>query len=287
MLRNTLKRQARDDFLRRMENAARTVDEFQDIVDMYDKLDANRERRERYHEIGMSEYNIQYSGSGLVFAEIESSEFASDTAQEDLRDDGLSHMQSKKENGDAPSEADSDETDDDDTNNEGTHEEKQKKRYQKKESSKNYSYTDGAVIPSPIRHPYWRELMRGDFISYIFDNALEVWQIFDDWQMGILYRDKLTAKQKESLFLSAVRLATTEQIAYYTEKSDRAVRKLIAAALENIRKPLAAMIQKQLDDELPVAPGRRSFLEWYERQRQEKEQKETPGEKPGGEQAGG
>jgi len=59
----------------------------------------------------------------------------------------------------------------------------------------------------------------------------------------------LTVKQKETLFLRAERLATAEQIGCYTDKIDRAVRKLLAASLENIRKPLAVMIQNRLDDE--------------------------------------
>lgn len=118
--------------------------------------------------------------------------------------------------------------------------------------------------------------MRGDFISYIFDNALEIWQILADWQVGRLYKYELTVKQKETLFLRAVRLANTEQIGCYTDKSDRAVRRLLADALENIRKPLAEMIRKRLDGELPVTIEKQRFLEWYDGQ------KETPGETPDG-----
>ena len=67
MLRNTLKRQARADLLWRPENSARTVEEFEELVNMYDKLDANRERRERYNERSQSEYTVQYAGSKLTF----------------------------------------------------------------------------------------------------------------------------------------------------------------------------------------------------------------------------
>jgi len=67
----------------------------------------------------------------------------------------------------------------------------------------------------------------------------------------------------------------------YTDKTDRAVRKLLAAALENIRKPLAIKIQNRLDDKLPVTLEKRRFLEWYE------QQKETPGKTPDGKQTEG
>ena len=73
--------------------------------------------------------------------------------------------------------------------------------------------------------------------------------------------------------MSVVRLAKTEHIACYTDKSDRAVRRLIADALDNIREPIAKLTQKRLDDELPVTLEKQRFLEWY------KQQKETPGDK--------
>lgn len=49
-----LKRELRQEALARLESAARTVSEFQNVVDWWDKLDANRERRERYHEVSRS-----------------------------------------------------------------------------------------------------------------------------------------------------------------------------------------------------------------------------------------
>ena len=49
-----LKRDLEREALARLEAAARTVPEFQNVVDWWDKLDANRERRERYHEISRS-----------------------------------------------------------------------------------------------------------------------------------------------------------------------------------------------------------------------------------------
>jgi len=127
-------------------------------------------------------------------------------------------------------------------------------------------YRDGAVVPLPIQHPYWRELMRGDFISYIYDNAEEIWQVLADWQIGSLVKS-LTAKQKEVLFLSVVRLCTSAQIACYQDKTDRAIRKLLAAALEYIRSYLAERIRWRIKEDLPVTKEKRDFLDWYEKQK--------------------
>ena len=218
ILANTLKRQARDASLLRLENGARTADDFHELVDMYDKLDSNRERRERYNEINQGDYLVQYKGSKkngfmLTYADRASDEEPPDddteVKQENTSEDKL---EDKPENIGAMD-----------------------KYYQKKESSKNYTYSEGAVIPAPLSHPYWRELLRGDFINFIYDNAQEMWQIVGDWQVGRLLKDTLTDKQKEAIFLFAVRLANTEQIGCYTDKSSRAVRRLIADGLKNIR----------------------------------------------------
>lgn len=62
--RALLKRDLRKMALARMEAAARTEDDFQEVVSAWDKEDANRERRERYHEVGRDdrvvplEYNM-------------------------------------------------------------------------------------------------------------------------------------------------------------------------------------------------------------------------------------
>ena len=84
-----------------------------------------------------------------------------------------------------------------------------------------------------------------------------------------------------------MRLATTEQIGCYADKSDRVVRRLIAADLENIRRPLSTLIQNRLDDKLPVTLEKRRFLEWYGKQEAQISQKETPGGLPDDKQARG
>lgn len=46
-----LKRDIEAEALKRLEETAKTKEDFEYIVKQYDRLDANRERRERYHEI--------------------------------------------------------------------------------------------------------------------------------------------------------------------------------------------------------------------------------------------
>jgi len=228
--------------LRRIENAARTTGEFQELTELYNKLDANRERRGRYHEIKQSEYNLRYTGSKRTGYRLTYIELKKDDDSEDMQEE-------------RPSEA--------------IHESTPNK---KKDSAKNTVYNEGAVIPSPLMHPYWKELLRGDFISTIYDNADEVWQIIGDWQVGCLIKE-LTAKQRDVLFRSAVRLCSSEQIAVCTGKTKRGVNKLLADAMERIRSPLVAQIGERFENDLFVTIEKREFFEWYTGQKRQKEQK--------------
>ena len=49
--RKMLKRELRAQALKRLEDSARTLKDYENLVAWYDRLDANRQRRERYHEL--------------------------------------------------------------------------------------------------------------------------------------------------------------------------------------------------------------------------------------------
>lgn len=52
--RKKLKRELRAEALVRLEDSARTQGDFENVIAWWDRLDANRERRERYHELSRS-----------------------------------------------------------------------------------------------------------------------------------------------------------------------------------------------------------------------------------------
>ena len=64
-----LKRDIKAESLRRYEEAARSLKDFNDVIATWDKLDQNRERRERYNEVLREERTLEYgrSGDGLIF----------------------------------------------------------------------------------------------------------------------------------------------------------------------------------------------------------------------------
>jgi hypothetical protein len=142
-----------------------------------------------------------------------------------------------------------------------------KERYhemQRDDKTLEVNYTDGMVFPVPISHPAWRETIKGDFLSMIFDNAFEMWQLIEDWEIAFLVKN-LTAKQKDVLFSSEVRLCSTTQIAFCTGKTDRAIRKLVAVSLEAIRDRLAKLIQEGIEADLSVTKTKLEFLERFKK----------------------
>jgi DNA-directed RNA polymerase specialized sigma24 family protein len=185
-----------------MEAAARTAEDFQAVVKQWNHLDKNRERRERYHEIGRPNAEMLHWDKA------------------------------------------------------NANDEKGKLK------------AVDVVIPSPpLGSMWWRSQMCGDFLDTIYDNAIEMWQLIEDWDIAALVKS-LTHKQREVLFLSAVRLCTTAHIACCRDKTDRAVRKLIAAALDSVRDKLAPLIREQIETEYPqMTFAKREFLTWYDKEK--------------------
>ena len=64
-----LHREARALALRRIEESARTEDDFQKVIEWWDKLDENRERRERDHETGRSTVPLDWNAEELYLSD--------------------------------------------------------------------------------------------------------------------------------------------------------------------------------------------------------------------------
>ena len=186
MGRKQLQREIERENLIRLEDAARTEEDFNAVIVLWDKRDESRERNERRHEM------------------------------------------------------------------------------QRLPGTLEVGYKDGLIFPIPIIHPAWREARKGEFLALIYENANEVWQLIEDWDIASLVKN-LSNKQREVLFLTAVRLCTAARIAYCHDKTDRSVRKLLAAALDSIRDKLAPLIREQIATGFPqTTPAKRVFLARYD-----------------------
>ena len=211
MATKELKRDLRREALTRMEEAARTVEDFNVVTNEWDLLDSNRERKERYYEIVRPESLLITNFSGK-------------------RDSIL--------------------------NNSG--------------STVNMHYYDGKVFPIPYSHIAWREAMKGDFLSMIYDKPEEMWQIIEDWVIAFPVK-ALSKKQADVLYLCIVHLHSPQEVAFYQDKTDRAVRKLLAATLESIRSKIAPRIREQIKSGYPqMTLEKRIFIEWYDKSKGER-----------------
>ena len=65
-----LKRDLQREALVRLENAARTTADFQNVVSWWNRLDSNRERRERYHEVSRSGLDIPLDYGAALDGEV-------------------------------------------------------------------------------------------------------------------------------------------------------------------------------------------------------------------------
>ena len=63
-----LHREARALAIRRIEESARTEADFQNVLYWWDKLDANRERKERDHEIGRSDVPLEWGSDEMYLS---------------------------------------------------------------------------------------------------------------------------------------------------------------------------------------------------------------------------
>lgn len=64
-----LKRETRREALTRLEDATRSQSDFEEVIDWWNKLDENRERRERDHEITRGDVPLEYGAAndGAIF----------------------------------------------------------------------------------------------------------------------------------------------------------------------------------------------------------------------------
>ena len=64
-----LHREARALALQRIEESARTEEDFREVIRWWDKLDSNRERRERDHEKGRSDVPLEWGAGGQYLSD--------------------------------------------------------------------------------------------------------------------------------------------------------------------------------------------------------------------------
>ena len=181
-----LKRELRAIALKRLEDGARTVSDFEEVIRKWDHLDSNRERKERYHEIGRENIDSKKDVAPLAI-----------------------------------------------------------------------------VIPAPINHAYWRQLMKGDFIDIISNCPYEMYNSLSDEDYSKIIYD-LKDDHKELLYFLYLRDFTTNQLAALRNQSDRNIRGVRSTILGQIEKKVLMILVDRQIEAFPFTMEELDFLTRHE-----------------------
>lgn len=181
-----LKRELRAIALKRLEDGARTVSDFEEVIKEWDHLDSNRERKERYHEIGRENLDSKKDVAPLAI-----------------------------------------------------------------------------IIPAPINHAYWRQLMKGDFIDIISNCPYEMHNSLSDEDYSKIIYD-LKDDHKELLYFLYLRDFTTNQLAALRNQSDRNIRGVRSTILGQIEKKVLMILVDRQIEAFPFTMEELDFLTRHE-----------------------
>ena len=181
-----LKRELRAIALKRLEDGARTVSDFEEVIKEWDHLDSNRERKVRYHEIGRENLDSKKDVAPLAI-----------------------------------------------------------------------------IIPAPINHAYWRQLMKGDFIDIISNCPYEMHNSLSDEDYSKIIYD-LKDDHKELLYFLYLRDFTTNQLAALRNQSDRNIRGVRSTILGQIEKKVLMILVDRQIEAFPFTMEELDFLTRHE-----------------------
>jgi hypothetical protein len=120
----------------------------------------------------------------------------------------------------------------------------------------------GVIIPQPFDHPYWRQLLGGNFIDIIYDCPHEIHEMTASRPIYDLTH-ALDENRKEILYYWAIRLWSPQKIAAYRGQSDRNIRKVYNKMIDEIREKLYERLFPRFDKGKPLTLMQREFMVNY------------------------
>lgn len=195
--RSKRKRDLEMEALARLEDSARTEEDFANVVTWWNRLDANRERKERYHEIGRSDVPLEW---------------------------GMS--------------------------------------------------PDEIVIPAPIQHVFWKQILKGDFLDAIYNCPFEMHELVTDEDISKAIF-ALKDVQKELLYQLSIKGYSCQLIAAFREQTDRNIRKIRDTMLKKFRKSFMQALQNRVDNHISLTKAEQIFYDTYRSLITDKKNKKT------------
>jgi len=170
----------------RQERAARTQEDFEKLSNTWDRLDGNRERRERRKEIGFEDDSLEWAWAEQIRTE--------------------------------------------------------------------------TIIPAPLEHIWWRELLKGEFINIIHDCPHDIQEFTASRNVYELV-DALKDTQKEILYYRAIRYWSNQRIAAIRGQTDRNILKTYTTLIESLRYNLYMRLLPRFRVDAPLTVAQRKFVE--------------------------
>jgi hypothetical protein len=104
------------------------------------------------------------------------------------------------------------------------------------------------VFPIPysstLRSRYWRQIISGDFLDYIYDCAYEMHNYASSKHVSRAI-NRLTDNQKEIFYMIVIEGKSARQIAAYRNQTPRNINKIYAGALKSIHKYLKPYLKSK------------------------------------------
>ena len=120
----------------------------------------------------------------------------------------------------------------------------------------------GIIIPQPLGHPFWRELLSGNFIDIIHDCPHELHEITTSAPIYDLMK-VLDENRKEILYYWAIRLWSPQRIAAYRGQTDRNIRKVYNKMIDEMREKLYKRLYPRYKAKESLTYRQREFVEGY------------------------
>lgn len=115
------------------------------------------------------------------------------------------------------------------------------------------------VVPPPLKHRWWRQLIRGDFLDTIFDCPYDLHELTSSHPVSELTK-ALRENQKEVLYYRAIRQWSPQRIAAMRGQSDRNIRKVYDTMIASLRKKLYVWLAPRYIQDLPLTFAQREFV---------------------------
>lgn len=183
--RKKLWRDTQKEALARLEDSARTEDDFRNVQSWWDRLEANADRRYRYHAIGRSDVPLEWGAT-----------------------------------------------------------------------------PEQVIVPEPIRHVFWKQILKGEFLDAIFDCPFEMHELIEDANIADAVFE-LKDIHKEVLYYSAIRQYSNQRIAHIRNQTDHNILKVKNTILKKLRKKLYAALCERQEMNLSLSQREKEFLEEY------------------------